>query len=100
MTLSIVFGLCFLGSCGTDDPPPARGSEGPVSDDPAVLAAFEVCYEEMSAEVLADNPDTPLELRPALVKGAYLACESAVVQTCERGKDTQSCQLMLETYAN
>ena len=55
MTLSVFFGLCFLGSCGTDDPPPAPGSEGPVSDDPAVLAAFEVCYKEMSAEVLADN---------------------------------------------
>ena len=97
--LSLGLAAFLLASCGADAPPSAPGGEAPVSDDPVIRAAFKACFEEMSAEVLADNPDTPAELQSALVEGARLACESAVVQTCERGRDTQSCRLMLEMYS-
>ncbi len=87
--------VLFFAACSESAP-----EANVVSGDSELQAAYEVCLAEMSAEMLADNPDLPEEFKSAMLDGARQACESAVVRTCERGKQNQDCQLILEMYAS
>jgi hypothetical protein len=70
-----------------------------VSENPTLQAAFLVCVEQTSAELVVDNPEIQAEILQMLAVGALQTCESAVVRTCEQQLDSPACRVMLDVYS-
>lgn len=69
-----------------------------VSDDEVLQRAYESCVVDNTKEVRKQNPDLPKSLESSTMERIYHACETAVVATCSRSKETDACKAVLKMY--
>ncbi len=94
-SLLLVLAVATLAACA----PKPGGKPVPVaSDDPILQRAYESCVVDNTKEVRAQNPDLPKSLESSTMERIYHACETAVVRTCERKKETDACKVVLKMY--
>ncbi|WP_066017911.1 hypothetical protein [Endozoicomonas atrinae] len=87
-----------LAGCGGSDIEVAMGEIPSISDNQVVQKAYERCVLETLEELEKDNPGTSDDVMAIMYSGALQTCESAVVITCEKGMETESCKIILDIY--
>ncbi len=79
--------------------PKAGGKPIPkATDDEILQRAYESCVIDNTKEVRAQNPDLPKSLESSTMERIYHSCETAVVATCSRSKETDACEAVLKMY--
>ncbi|MEH6357904.1 MAG: hypothetical protein V7745_02880 [Pseudomonadales bacterium] len=87
----------FLSGCG-DSGSSKSYSVNVVSSDNVIQSAYETCLSQTAFELEADNPDTPKDIMKFMYDGAKQTCNSAVVTTCSKGIELDSCKVILNMY--
>ncbi|KEI71869.1 hypothetical protein [Endozoicomonas elysicola] len=87
-----------LAGCGGSDPGVVLGEIPIMSDNDTVQNAYERCVRETQEELVKDNPGTSDDILTIMYSGTLQTCESAVVITCEKGLETDSCKIILDIY--
>ena len=94
-----MLGISFvLAGCGGSDIEVAMGEIPIMSDNQDVQKAYEYCVLETLEELEKDNPGTSDDVMAIMYSGALQTCESAVVITCDKGMETDSCKIILDIY--
>ncbi len=79
--------------------PSAGGQAIPKASEDALLQrAYESCVIDNTKETRAQNPDLPKSLESSTMERIYHSCEIAVVYNCERNRDSEACQTVLNMY--
>ena len=68
------------------------------SDDKVLQRAYESCVVDNTKEMRAQNPDLPKSLESSTMERIYHSCETAVVHTCSRNKESDACKVVLKMY--
>ncbi len=87
-----------LAGCSGSDPGVVLGEIPIMSDNDTVQNAYERCVRETQEELVKDNPGTSDDILTIMYSGALQTCESAVVITCDKGLETDSCKIILDIY--
>ena len=74
------------------------GSVPNMSDNSTIQKAYERCVMETQEELVKDNQGTPEDIMAVMYSGVLQTCESAVVITCEKEVETDSCKIILDIY--
>ncbi len=94
-SLLSVFCVTVLLACA---PKPGGKAVPEVTDDTVLQRAFESCVVDNTKEVRAQNPDLPKSLESSTMEQIYHSCETAVVHTCSRSKESEACKVVLKMY--
>ena len=68
------------------------------TDDKVLQRAYESCVVDNTKEMREQNPDLPESLESSTMERIYHSCETAVVHTCSRNKETEACKVVLKMY--
>ncbi len=93
--LAFVATLLFVTGCS---PQPGGKPIPKVTDDEILQRAYESCVVDNTKETRAQNPDLPKSLESSTMERIYHSCETAVVHTCSRNKESEACKVVLKMY--